>query len=138
MLFSSALSNKVGRKPVLLVSTAGLTLLSYPLYKLMLSPFTFHLFIGQSIFAVFIGLFIGVTGVVMVESFQENIRMSGVSISFNLCFAIFGGTAPMIATWLIHTTQDSLAVAWYFSLAALISFLTTLTLPETYRKKDLD
>lgn len=80
----------------------------------------------------------GVIRVVMVESFDENIRMSGVSVSCNLCFAIFGGTAPMIATWLIHTTQDSLAVAWHFTLTALISLLAPLTLPETYRKERLE
>jgi len=138
MLLASFLSNKVGRKPVLIVATAGLTFLSYPLYKMMLGTITFHLFIGQGLFAVFIGLFIGVTGVVMVELFDKNIRMSGVSVSFNLCFAMFGGTAPMIATWLIHTTHDNVSIAWYLSLVSLISFITVLTIPETYKKECLD
>ena len=123
---------------MLIVATAGLTFLSYPLYKMMLGTITFHLFIGQGLFAVFIGLFIGVTGVVMVELFDKNIRMSGVSVSFNLCFAMFGGTAPMIATWLIHTTHDNVSIAWYLSLVSLISFITVLTIPETYKKECLD
>jgi len=138
MLLASFLSNKVGRKPVLIVATAGLTVLSYPLYKMMLGAIPFHLFIGQGLFAVFIGLFIGVTGVVMVELFDKNIRMSGVSVSFNLCFAMFGGTAPMIATWLIHTTHDNVSIAWYLSFVSLISFITVLTIPETYKKECLD
>jgi MHS family proline/betaine transporter-like MFS transporter len=138
MLLASALSNRVGRKPVLLVATAGLTFLSYPLYTMMLDPLPYHLFIGQGLFAVFIGLFIGVTGVVMVELFDKNIRMSGVSVSFNLCFAMFGGTAPMIATWLIHTSHDNVSIAWYLSLVSLISFITILTIPETYKKEYLD
>jgi len=138
MLLASALSNKVGRKPVLLAATAGLTILSYPLYKMMLGSLPYHLFIGQGLFAVFIGLFIGVTGVVMVELFDKNVRMSGVSVSFNLCFAMFGGTAPMIATWLIHTTHDNVSIAWYLSLVSLISFITVFTLPETYKKEHLN
>lgn len=138
MLLSSYLSNKLGRKPMLIIATAGLTLLSYPLYKMMLSNITHHLLIGQAVFAVFIGTFMGVIGVVMVELFDKEIRMSAVSVSYNLCFAILGGTAPMIATWLIHTTHNNLSVAWYLSLASLISLIATLTLPETYKKELLD
>lgn len=138
ILLSSFLSNKAGRKPILIFATAGLTLFSYPLYKLMLSDMPYHVFLGQASFALLMGTFMGVIGVVMVELFDKDIRMSGVSVSFNLCFAIFGGTAPMIATWLIHTTHDNLSLAWYLSLASLISLLVTLTLPETYQKEHLN
>ena len=138
MLLSSHLSNRFGRKPMLIIATAGLTLLSYPLYKMMLSSITYQLLIGQSVFALLIGVFMGVIGVVMVEMFDKNIRMSAISVSFNLCFAMFGGTATMIATWLIHTTHNNLSVAWYLSLASLISFIAALTLPETYKKECLD
>ena len=138
MLFSSHFSNKVGRKPILLMATGGLTLFSYPLYALMLSDMPLHALMGQGIFAVLIGMFMGVTGVVMVELFKKSIRMSAVGVAFNLSFAIFGGTAPMIATWLIHTTHDNLSLAWYMSLSALISFITVLTIDETYKKETLD
>jgi MFS transporter, MHS family, proline/betaine transporter len=138
ILVSSYLSNKVGRKPMLILATAGLTLFSYPLYKMMLSDVTYHAFLGQAVFAVFIGMFMGVIGVVMVELFKGSVRMSGVSVSFNLSFALFGGTAPMIATWLIHTTHNNLSVAWFLSLASFISFITALTIPETCKKENLD
>ncbi len=138
MVFSSRYSNKVGRKPLLLIASGGLTLFSYPLYKLMLSDLFLHALIGQGIFAVFIGMFMGVTGVVMVELFKKSIRMSAVGVAFNLSFAIFGGTAPMIATWLIHTTHNNLSLAWYMSLSAFISFIAVLTIDETYKKETLD
>jgi MHS family proline/betaine transporter-like MFS transporter len=138
MLFSSYYSNKVGRKPMLLIATGGLALFSYPLYALMLSDVFLHALLGQGIFSIFIGMFMGVIGVVMVELFKKSIRMSAVSVAFNLSFAIFGGTAPMIATWLIHTTHNNLSLAWYISLSALISFITVLTIDETYKKETLD
>ncbi len=138
MLLASYFSNKVGRKPILLLSTAGLTLFSYPLYELMLSDVIEHALIGQASFAILIGMFMGVIGVVMVELFKKSIRMSAVGVAFNLSFAVFGGTAPMIATWLIHTTHDNLSLAWYLSLSAFISFLTALTIKETYKKESLD
>jgi len=135
---SARLSSKVGRKPLLLTATGGLTLFSWPLYRLMLSDVPFHALIGQSLFAVFIGLFMGTIGVVMVELFKRNIRVSAVSIAYNISFAIFGGTAPMAATWLLHTTHNNLSLGWYLSASALISLLTILTIDETYRKESID
>ncbi len=138
ILFSSHYSNKFGRKPMLLIATGGLTLFSYPLYELMLSDLFLHALIGQGIFALLLGMFMGVVGVVMVELFKKSIRMSAVGVAYNLSFAIFGGTAPMISTWLIHTTHNNLSLAWYISLSAFISFITVLTLNETYKKETLD
>lgn len=138
MLLSCTLSNTFGRKPMLIAATAGLTLFTYPLYKMMLTDTPYHVFIGQGSLAFLTGTFMGVIGVVMVELFDKEVRMSGISVSFNLCFAIFGGTAPMIATWLIHTSHDNLSLAWYLSLVSLISLIATLTLPETYKKKQLN
>jgi len=138
MPIAALLSNHIGRKPVILIATGGLTLFSWPLYRLMLSNIPFHALLGQGIFAIFIGIFMGTIGIIMVELFSRNIRMSAVSIAFNISFAIFGGTAPMIATWLIHTSGDNLSLAWYLSLCAFISFLTILTIDETYKKVSLD
>jgi len=135
---AALLSNRVGRKPVILGATAGLTLFSWPLYRLMLSDVPFHALMGQGTFAIFIGVFMGTIGIIMVELFSKDIRMSAVSIAFNTSFAIFGGTAPMVATWLIHTSGDNLSLAWYLSLSAFISFVTILTIDETYEKKSLD
>lgn len=138
MILSCCLSNRVGRKPLLIAATAGLTFLSYPLYKMMLSDIPYHIFIGQGSLAFLIGIFMGVIGVVMVELFDKEVRMSGISVSFNLCFAFFGGTAPMVATWLIHTSHSDLSIAWYLSLVSFVSFVVTLTLPETYKKEQLN
>lgn len=138
MFISAYVSNIVGRKPMLIVASAGLTLFSHPLYELMLSDTYHHILLGQGAFAILIGAFIGVIGVVMVELFPSNIRVSAVSIPYNLSFAIFGGTVPMIATWLIHTSGDSMAIAWYISGASLISFITILSIPETFKKEHLD
>ncbi len=138
MLISSYLSNIFGRKPLLLFATGGMTFLSYPLYDMMLSGIPYHVLIGQGGLAIFIGSFMGVIGVVMVELFKAEVRVSAVSVSFNLSFAIFGGTAPIVATWLIHTTHNDLALAWYLSLVSLISFITILTIPETYKQESLE
>lgn len=137
MLISSYLSNKVGRKPILLISILGMSVSSVFLYELMLSDNIYHVLLSQATFAIFIGMFMGVIGVVMVELFDKNIRMSAVSVAFNLSFAIFGGTAPMVATWLIHTSHDNLSISWYLSISSIISFFVVLTLKETYKKENI-
>jgi len=138
IFLSSHFSNIYGRKSMLFISTIGLALFSYPLYNLMLRDEVYYTLFGQGTFAIFIGTFSGVIGVVMVELFQKSIRMSAVSVAFNLSFAVFGGTAPVVAVWLIHTTHDNLALSWYLSLSTFISFIVVLTLKETYKKEVLD
>ena len=57
--------------------------------------------------------------------FHENLRHHT-----NIPFAIFGGTSPMVAVWLIGRTGDDLSFAWYISGAAMLSFLIALTLKD--------
>jgi alpha-acetolactate decarboxylase len=135
MLYASRLSDKYGRKPILLLVTATLAILSYPLYEMMLSDIFLHALLGQGAFGVLLGAFMGIVGVVMVEEFKKSVRVSAVSIAFNLSFAIFGGTAPMVATWLIHTSHDNLSLAWYLSFSAVVSFLAALTLKKPSQKQ---
>ena len=61
-------------------------------------------------------------------------RSSGYSIGYNTSVAIFGGTAPYVATWLVAHTGSNLAPALYVVAAAIITFLTVLTMRETARQ----
>ena len=53
------------------------------------------------------------------------------SIGYNISVAIFGGTAPYVATWLTDRTGNELAPAYYVIVAAVISLATVLTMRET-------
>ncbi|HUF82942.1 MAG TPA: MFS transporter, partial [Burkholderiales bacterium] len=55
----------------------------------------------------------------------------GYSIGYNFSVAIFGGSAPFLATWLISTTGNPLSPAYYLILGAAASLLTILTVRET-------
>jgi MHS family proline/betaine transporter-like MFS transporter len=134
MIIGSMLSNKIGRKPIMIVATLGTALASIFLYEMMFTSNHLYIFLAQAIFGALFGIFMGVIGIVMIEQFHEEVRMSAVGVAFNLSLAIFGGTAPMIATWLIHTSHNDLATSWYITATAIISFLVVLTLDETYQK----
>lgn len=131
---AGALSDRVGRKPVLVASTAGVLLLAWPLFWLMHHPTASVVLLGQLGFAVLIGLFLGVIPATMVEAFPARVRCSGLSIGYNLCLGLIGGTTPIVATVLIHRSHDDLSPAYYMMAAAAVSLGVVLSLPETVRQ----
>ena len=128
---TGALSDRVGRRPLLLCGTAGLLLFAYPLLWLMHHPDFGLILLGQLGFAVLIGLYFGAGPAAMAEAFPARVRCSALSVGYNICLGIFGGTTPIVATYVIARTHDDLSIAWYLMLAAAISLIVALRLPET-------
>lgn len=55
------------------------------------------------------------------EMFPRHIRVSAVSVGYNLTYALFGGTVPMIAVWLIRKEHNDLSFVWYLMTAGIVS-----------------
>ena len=127
------LSDKVGRRPLLLTAVTGLLLLSYPLMWLMHHDQTVLILSGQLGFAVLIGLIFGAYPAAMVEMVPKRVRVSTMSIGYNLCLGLVGGTTPIVATYLIARTNVDLAPAFYLMAAAALSLLVVLKMKETAR-----
>jgi MHS family proline/betaine transporter-like MFS transporter len=130
------LSDRVGRKPLLLASCGFFALLTWPLLSLMLGSrgdFTTVVMI-QLVFGVAIALFSGPGPAAIAEIFPTRGRSLWMSASYALAVAIFGGFAPYIATWLIATTGNPMSPALYVIGAAVVSFVTILTLEETAKR----
>jgi len=125
------LSDRIGRKPLLLFSVVGLILFGYPLIWLMHHDHYFWIQVGQIGFAVLVGIYLGAGPATMAEAFPAHVRCSALSIGYNLCLAIFGGTTPMVAAYLIEKTHDDLSIAYYLIATAVISLFFVLKLPET-------
>jgi len=70
----------------------------------------------------------------LAELFPTKVRYSGFAVSFNLSNALFGGTAPFMATLLIGMTQSKLAPGWYLVAASAVSLAAVLFAAETSRK----
>ncbi|MGO4739003.1 MFS transporter [Bosea sp. 2KB_26] len=120
-------SDKVGRRPIMLVAAFGLLVLCWPLlFWLSTHPGVVNLILAQIVFAVLIAAFSGPAPAAMAELYPPAMRSTGLSIAYNLAVTIFGGFAPFITTWLILQTGSSLAPAWYVMLAAAISLITLL------------
>jgi MHS family proline/betaine transporter-like MFS transporter len=61
------------------------------------------------------------------------IRYSAMALGYNVTLAIFGGTAPLVATWLIHKTGDLAAPAWYLTACGIIGALTAVIVKPAAR-----
>jgi MFS transporter, MHS family, proline/betaine transporter len=133
--FMGHISDKVGRKPLLIIGCLMITIFSYPLFILLSRGHLIYDFGAQLVFALAFATLIGGFGAMMVELFPMRIRMSAVSIGYNVGFAIFGGTAPLVATLFIKTTGNKLAPSYYLILAGLISLIVFIRIRESYRDK---
>ena len=129
------LSDKVGRKKIILFGSVGFLLSAIPVYILFGMDGETGIFAGLLIFAIFCGASQGAIPAFLSENFPTPIRVSALSFSYNVALAIFGGTTPLLATWLIQKSGSSFAPAWYLAFAALVSTLSVLTMKETFRKK---
>jgi MHS family proline/betaine transporter-like MFS transporter len=124
--FLGTLSDRIGRKTVLLIGAVGLILLSMPLLGWMGHGTILAIVTGQFGFAIFVGCFAGAGPAFMVEAFPKHVRCSGLSVGYNLSMSIFGGTLPMVAVYLITETGNPLSPAWYLVAVSLISAWMTL------------
>ena len=126
--------DKIGRKPILLSGTLALIFLSYPLFWLMHQATAAMIFAGQLGFAVIIAWIWGANPAAQGEILPQNVRVSAFSISYSVCLALFGGTTPLIAAYLLRRTADDFGPVWYLVVLSVISFIAVLTIPETRPK----
>lgn len=129
-----ALSDRIGRKPVLIAGAVGFAVLAYPLFLLLTSGSLVAAVAGHAGLAALEAVFVSTSLAAGAELFATKVRSSGYSIGYNTSVALFGGTAPYVATWLTDRTGNSLAPAYYVIVAAVISLATVLTMRETARR----
>src|SRR5215468_7726701 len=127
------LSDRLGRKPVLVGAALGTFVLAWPLFWLMHHPDARLILAGQMGFAVLVGLFLGVVPATMVEAFPARVRCSAVAVGYNLSLGVLGGTTPLVTAYLIARSHDDLSPAFYLMAAAAVSFFVILRLRETAR-----
>ncbi|HZS82874.1 MAG TPA: MFS transporter [Stellaceae bacterium] len=128
------LSDVFGRK-VMLFACAGLSfVLSYPLFLLLASiPTIWGLVLVQGIAAAILTLYTGVISTILSEMFPTNVRYSALSTSYGFAVTIFGGFAPVIATFLVKITGDPISPAYYVMAAGLVSGISVLFVQERAR-----
>ena len=126
-LAAGALSDRIGRRPLMIGAALAMLVLAYPLFWLVSRPDAGAVLFGQMGFALILGVFLGPLPATMAEAFPSRVRCSALSLSYNLGQAIFGGTTPLVATYLIARSGDDLTPAFYLMLMAAVSLVAVVS-----------
>lgn len=124
------LSDTVGQKPLLVVGATGLALTAYPLFIWLISNHLPLMLTAQVLMTVLMSCYLGPFFAFVVELFPTPQRYTGLSIGYNIASALFGGTAPVVATLFIEWSGNSLAPGMYVSACAILSLIVVLTIRE--------
>ena len=126
------LSDKIGRKPLLLSFTILTILTAYPVMVWLTNDPSFQKMLIAELWLSFLyASYNGAMVVALTEVMPVEVRTAGFSLAYSLATAIFGGFTPAIATWLIEVTHDKAAPGMWMSFAAACGLTATLIL---YRK----
>jgi MHS family proline/betaine transporter-like MFS transporter len=125
------LADRYRRKRVMMVGALGLAIVAYPAFAFLIAaPSTEHLVATQIAVAVFMLIYTAPASAVLAELFPTPVRATGISLTYSLGVALFGGFTPAIITALIGWTGQPVSVAFYLIGAALVSLVTVLTLRD--------
>ena len=126
------LSDRIGRKPLLLACCIAYIVLPYPIFGFLVSSASFGWLIAvQILFAILIAMFSGPGPAAISEIFPTHARSLWMTTGYALSVAIFGGFAPSISIWLIERFNSPLAHTFYLMAAAIVSTAVIATLRET-------
>lgn len=128
------LSDRFGRKTMLIVASVCFMLFSVPLFSMINSNALMHILLIQIAFGAMLTINDGTLACFLSEVFPTKVRYTGFAFTFNLANALLGGTAPFICTWLIQTTGNKMMPAWYLVFWAAIAFIAMLFIKETAHK----
>ena len=130
------ISDMFGRKKVLIGACVAFIVLTVPAFMALNTAQFWPVLIVELAMCATMTANDGTLSSYLTETFPTSVRFTGFAFSFNLANAIFGGTAPFIATWLIYTTGSSIAPAWYMVAVSAVA-LVAMILSHENTDKDL-
>lgn len=95
--------------------------LSIPLFWVMEQGNVVMIVAAEAVFALILTANDGTLATFLAESFPTEVRYSGFALSFNSANALVGGTAPLVATWLIKVTGTAIAPAFYLTCISVLA-----------------
>lgn len=130
-----ALSDRYGRKAVLLTMALLALATAYPALSLLASAPSFSMMLTVLLWLSFLyGLYNGAMIPALTEIMPAEVRVAGFSLAYSLATAVFGGFTPVISTALIEYTGDKASPGYWMSFAAACALMATFYL---YRRRAL-
>ncbi|MDO0924428.1 MFS transporter [Streptomyces sp. TG1A-8] len=125
------LSDRIGRRPLLITFAVGCTVGTYPIMTALGSASSYWPALGLSLLAlVVVTGYTSINAAVKAELFPTRVRALGVALPYAIANALFGGTAEYIALWFKDIGHEK-AFFWYVSGCALVSLVVYVLMPDT-------
>ena len=124
-----ALSDRFGRRPVLIAMTLLALATAWPALTLLANAPSFLMMLSVLLWLSFIyGMYNGAMIPALTEIMPAEVRVAGFSLAYSLATAVFGGFTPVISTALIEYTGDKASPGYWMSFAAICGLLATCSL----------
>ncbi|SAK43471.1 general substrate transporter [Caballeronia hypogeia] len=130
-LYAGHLSDRIGRKPVMMVGCVGLLVLSIPALLLVRTGDVVPVFLGLLLLGALLSTFTGVMPSSLPALFPTRIRYGALAIGFNVSVSLFGGTTPLVTAWLVDATGNLMMPAYYLMAASVIGMVSVFAMRET-------
>jgi len=131
--FFGHLSDRVGRRRVYLAGAVATGIVAIPYFLLLDSKVAPLVVIAIVVSLIPHDMQYGPQAALIAESFTTRLRYSGAGLGYQLASVIAGGPAPLLATYLLHTFNSSLPIAFYIVLCAVLTVIAVILLPEPNR-----
>lgn len=135
--FFGALSDRVGRKPIIIGGIIAEALVAFPMFWLMDTKVLGLVFAGYLLLMTAFAANYGPIATFLAELFGTRVRYSGLSISYMLSGLLGSAATPLVTTALLSMTGKGSSIAWYMIGSAIVSLIALLLLTETF-KRDID
>lgn len=129
-LGSAWLSDRYGRKKIMGIAAVLFIIGTIPLLTIVNSSANnlTYIFLAQTLLAVGVGGYFGPLPALMVEAYPTKIRSSAISATTNISGPVFGGTAPLVVTFLINATGTNMIPAYYLTVGAVLALIALITI----------
>lgn len=128
------LSDRFGRKPLLMAGMVGFLVLSIPAFLLIKQGSLVAVSAGMLMLGFSLVCLLGTMSATLPALFPTPVRYGSLSVGYNLSASLFGGTAPLVITALISVTGTDMMPAYYAMAAAVVGIVAVSCMKETARR----
>ncbi|MCX4914468.1 glycine betaine/L-proline transporter ProP [Streptomyces sp. NBC_00687] len=129
--FAGALTDRIGRRPVIAAGCAGFLALSVPALLLIRQGSLVAIALGMGALGLLLVCFTAAMPAALPALFPTRVRYGSLSIGFNISVSLFGGTTPLVVTALIGATGNMMMPAYYMMAAAVIGGVAVWFMSES-------
>ncbi|WP_329793608.1 MFS transporter [Lentzea sp. DG1S-22] len=133
ILYAGHLSDRLGRRPLIIAGTVGLIVWAFPYFLLVDTASLLLLFVANTIGGIASSLVYGPIAAYLGELFEAHVRYSGASLAYQLASILVSGGTPFVMTALLGATGTSMSVSAFLLVMGLCTLVSVLKLPETHQ-----